>query len=94
MVHVVDKNRKAVLVDKGNGTTASAKNATHLQGDVVVKLYNDNLREGIDVTVKAVAVIVTKVYEDRTILTNQYVAKNKNAVKKAVVKETQVPLMR
>jgi hypothetical protein len=94
MVHVVDKNKKAVLVDKGNGTTASAKNATHLQGDVVVKLYNDNLREGIDVTVKAVAVIVTKVYEDRTILTNQYVAKNKNAVKKAIVKETQVPLMR
>jgi hypothetical protein len=94
MVHVVDKSKKAILVDKGNGTVASAKNATHLQGDVIIKLYNDNLREGIDVTVKAVAVLVNKTYEDRTTLTNQYVAKNKNAVKKAIVKETQVPVFK
>jgi hypothetical protein len=90
-ISVAEKGKKAVTLDKGNGTVASAKNNTQLQGEVSVKLYNDNLREGIDVAVKAVAVQVTKTYEDHTTVTNKYVPKNKNATKKAIVVERKVP---
>ncbi len=87
-----DLNNKKSRIDAGNGVSASAKNTTNLQGEVSVMLLNDNLREGIDVTIRAVAVQVVRQYEDKTVVKNEYVPKNKHAVKKAIIKEIKYPV--
>jgi hypothetical protein len=87
-----DYNRKKTTIDTGNGTLASAKNTTQLQGTISCKLFNDNLREGIDVTLKAIAVQVRRTYEDRTTLTPQYTPKHKNAARRMTLKAVKVPV--
>ncbi len=84
-------NGKAAKIDSGNGTTASSKNTTNLQGDITIKLKNDNIREGINVSVKAVAIVLNKTYEDQTVVEKKWIQKGKNAVKKPIIKELRVP---
>lgn len=91
-IFVKNENKK-LKIDAGNGTTASAKNTTNLQGEVSVMLLNDNLRDGIDVAVRAVAIQVTSIYEDKTTLKNEYTPKNKNATKKAIIKNSRIPVL-
>ncbi len=93
-IFVKDLNNKKVKIDAGNGTSASAKNTSNLQGEVSFMLENDNLRDGIDATVRAVAVQVVRVYEDKTTVKNEYVPKNKRAVKKAIIKEIKYPFVK
>ncbi len=93
-VFVKDLSNKKVKIDAGNGTAASAKNTSNLQGEVSFMLENDNLRDGIDATVRAVAVQVIRVYEDKTTVKNEYVPKNKRAVKKAIIKEIKYPFVK
>ena len=87
----VHKGKKTPL-GGGNGTLASAKNTTVLQGTVSCKLFNDNLRDGIDVCLKAIAVQVRRTYEDRTVLTPQYTPKHKNASKKMTLTARKIPV--
>ncbi|MEY4927185.1 MAG: hypothetical protein RI894_1621 [Bacteroidota bacterium] len=89
-----DLTNKKSRIDAGNGVSASAKNTTNLQGEVSMMLLNDNLREGIDVTVRAVAVQVVRQYEDKTVVKNEYIPRNKHAVKKAIIKEVKYPMAR
>lgn len=53
------------ILDFGNGIAASGRNTNLLQGGFRLHMHNDNFREGIDVTVKVIAVQVRKTWEDQ-----------------------------
>lgn len=74
------------VFDSGNGIEAYGRNTKLLRGDFVLELYNDNIMEEIDVTVKVVAITIRKTWEDQKYTVQkkepQYVTLNK---KKMVV---------
>ncbi|MEX1001820.1 MAG: hypothetical protein WDZ35_06885 [Crocinitomicaceae bacterium] len=51
--------------DFGNGTSASGRNTNLLQGGFTIQLFNDNFRDGIDVTVKLACVQIRKTWKDK-----------------------------
>jgi hypothetical protein len=57
-------NGQTLTFDSGDGITASGRNAKYLNGGFTIKLVNDNLRNGIDVTVKVVVMREKKTWED------------------------------
>ncbi len=48
----------------GNGISSSGRNTNLLQGGYTVELYNDNLKDGINVGVKIIVAQVHKVWKD------------------------------
>jgi len=52
------------IIESGNGIAATGLNTQKTQGIFTIKLYNDNLRQGIDVNVKVLATIINKTWED------------------------------
>ena len=67
--------------DSGNGISASGRNTKLTQGGFTINLYNDNLKDGINVTVKVVAVQLRKKWHDveyqKMITKPNYVTLNK-----------------
>jgi len=55
-------NSKGVSLDQGNSIVAFRRMEKPLQGDYVLRLENDNLVDGINVSVKIVAVTLNKTY--------------------------------
>ncbi len=53
------------VFDSGNGIAASARHSDILQGGFTIQLYNDNVMEGIDVTVKVAVVSIRKTWCDK-----------------------------
>lgn len=58
------QNGVNITFDFGNGVSAYGRNTNLLQGGFTIQLFNDNFREGIDVTVKLVCVQIRKTWED------------------------------
>jgi hypothetical protein len=75
--------------DFGNGISASGRNTNLLQGGFTLQLFNDNFRDGIDVTAKLACVQIRKTWKDKQykeqVIKPNYVTLNK---KKMVVKTT------
>lgn len=67
--------------DFGNGISASGRNTNLLQGGFTIQLFNDNFRDGIDVTVKLACVQIRKTWEDKQyteqVVKPRYVTLNK-----------------
>jgi len=77
--------------DFGNGIAASGRNTNLLQGGFTIQLFNDNFRDGIDVTVKLACVQISKTWEDKQykeqVVKPRYVTLNK---KKMVVNTSKI----
>lgn len=77
--------------DFGNGISASGRNTSLLQGGFTIQLYNDNIKDGIDVNVKIVCIQIRKTWEDikytEQKITPVYVTLNKTRM---VVNKTQI----
>ncbi|WP_192822790.1 hypothetical protein [Rufibacter sp. LB8] len=58
------RDRQEVVIDQGNVVSASGRNEKVRQGAFSVHLFNDNFREGIDVSLKMVVVQVSKTWQD------------------------------
>lgn len=58
------QNGQEITFDHGNVVTASGRNEKVKQGSFSIQLFNDNFRDGIDVTLKMIAMQVTKIWED------------------------------
>jgi hypothetical protein len=58
------QNGQEITIDYGNVVAASARNEKIRQGGFNIELYNDNVREGIDVTVKMLVMQVSKTWKD------------------------------
>lgn len=86
-------NLQYTVYDKGKGVAGYRKftDKNLLQGTYFVCLYNDNDFQGIDATVKVIAIVETKLYEDkeydRMKITPKYVTLNK---RRMVVNTTQI----
>jgi hypothetical protein len=69
------------IFDYGNGIAASGRHTNLLQGGFTIQLFNDNFRDGIDVTVNLVCVQVRKTWEDKQhteqVVKPRYVTLNK-----------------
>lgn len=57
-------NGQEITIDYGNVTSASGRNDKVRQGSFSVELYNDNIREGIDVTLKVVVFRIRKIWQN------------------------------
>lgn len=79
--------------DFGNGIAASGRNDNLLQGGFTIQLYNDNFKDGIDVTVKVIAVQLTKQWEDKQYteqkITSRY---EKKIFQDPIILTTKVPI--
>lgn len=53
------------VFDLGNGIAASGRHTDILQGGFTIQLYNDNVMEGIDVSVRVVAISIRKTWRDK-----------------------------
>lgn len=62
------------VVDQGNGPSAYARHTSCVQGEIVFRLENDNLVESLDVSVRVMAVAVTKTYRTENYTEEQAVA--------------------
>ena len=86
-------NIQYTIFDKGKGVAGYRKftNKNLCQGTYFVCLYNDNDFQGIDATVKVIAIVETKTYEDkeydRMKVTPKYVTLNK---RRMVVNTSQI----
>jgi len=58
------KNNQFYTLDSGDGVSASGRNTKFTQGRFTIDLYNDNFKDGINVTVKVVAVQLRKKWHD------------------------------
>ncbi len=58
------KNGQTYMFDFGDGISASGRNTKLLQGGFTIELYNDNFKDGINVTVKIIAVQIRKTWRD------------------------------
>jgi hypothetical protein len=58
------KNEQTYTFDSGDGISASGRNTKLTQGGFTIVLYNDNFKDGINVTVKVVAVQLRKTWQD------------------------------
>jgi len=52
--------------DQGNGIMSKGRHTSPLQGEFYIGLQNDNIRNGIDVNLKVIAIQVTKYFENNT----------------------------
>lgn len=57
-------NGQVTTLERGNSVAATGRVTEHKQGAFTLKLENDNMMDGINVDVKIVAIMVTKVYEN------------------------------
>lgn len=75
----------------GNGTSSFGRNTELLQGGFTIELYNDNIREGIDVNLKVVVAQISKKWKDKEVLEEkeepQYVTLNKTRMN---IEETKI----
>ncbi len=55
---------REVVIDHGNVISGSGSNQFLKQGSFYVELYNDNVRDGIDVSLKMIVMQVTKTWAD------------------------------
>ena len=55
---------QAITIDEGNVISASGRNERITQGSFNIELYNDNLMQGLNVTIKMVAMQVSKTWAD------------------------------
>lgn len=62
---ITTQNGVRKVFDSGNGIAASGRHTNLRQGGFTIQLFNDNIMEGIDVTVKVVAVTIRKTWRDR-----------------------------
>lgn len=58
------KDGQTYMFDSGDGISASGRNTNLLQGGFTIELYNDNFKDGINVTVKVIAVQLRKTWHD------------------------------
>ncbi len=58
-------NGQNTTLQYGNSVAASGRVTQYKQGGYTLRLENDNVMDGINVDVKVVAIVVTKVYKDR-----------------------------
>jgi hypothetical protein len=58
------QNGQPLTIDYGNVISSSGRNTKILQGAFSIELYNDNFKDGIDVTIKMIVVQVSKTWED------------------------------
>jgi hypothetical protein len=88
------QNGQPTVFDSGNGISGIGRNDNFLQGGFTIELYNDNIRDGIDVTVKVIAVQLAKVWEDK-----QYTEQNvtprleKKIFNEPIITTTKVPMI-
>ncbi len=59
------QNGQQFTFDSGDGVAANGRNEKLLQGTFTIRLYNDNVWNDINVTVKVIAVQVSKTWEDK-----------------------------
>lgn len=57
-------NDKGEQIDSGNSITAYRRMETPLQGDFTLQLFNDNMIDGINVSVKVLAIQVTRSWRE------------------------------
>lgn len=55
-------NGETYLLGQGNSVISSGRNDTYLQGNIGIRLVNDNFVEGFPVHVKLAAITITKTY--------------------------------
>jgi len=88
---IAAQNGVNTTFDFGNGISASGRNTNLLQGGFTIQLYNDNFREGIDVTVKLACVQIQKTWKDKQyteqVINPRYVTLNK---KKMIVNTSEI----
>lgn len=58
------QNGQEITIDYGNVVSAAGRNDKIKQGSFSVELYNDNFRDGIDVSLKMVVMQVKKTWKD------------------------------
>ena len=86
-------NEQNSTLEFGNSVAASGRITDHKQGGYSFRLENDNIMDGINVDVKIVAIIVTKIYknEDYTVQETEPI-KEKQIVKIPKVTVSKVPV--
>jgi hypothetical protein len=58
------QNGQFQTIDYGNVVSASGRNDRIRQGQVLIELYNDNFKDGIDVNLKVIVLQVNKTWDD------------------------------
>jgi hypothetical protein len=85
------QNGVSYIFESGNGISASGRNTNLLRGNFTIQLFNDNFRDGIDVTVKLACVQLRKTWEDKQyseqVVEPRYLTLNK---KKMVVNTSEI----
>jgi len=70
------------ILDSGNGISAYGRNTKILQGGYSIQLYNDNVMDGINVTVKVACIQIHKTWTDKKysdqVIKPRYVKLDKN----------------
>ena len=86
-------NGQNSTLEFGNSVAASGRITEHKQGSYSFRLENDNIMDGINVDVKIVAIIVTKIYknEDYTVQETEPI-KEKQILKIPKVAVSKVPV--
>jgi len=89
------QNGQNIIYDYGNVITASGRNDKITQGSFSVELYNDNFREGIDVTLKMIVMQLTKTWRDTQYTEQKIVPRyEKKIFSEPVIKTLKIPINR
>lgn len=88
------KDGQVFTFDSGNGIAANGRNEKILQGSFTIQLYNDNVWNDINVTVKVIAIQVSKKWEDRVFTEQKITPKyEKKIFTEPIVKTYKVPVL-
>lgn len=80
--------------DSGNGIAGSGRNDKLLQGGFQIRLYNDNVWNDINVTVKVIAVQVSKTWQDKQYTEQKIIPRyEKKIFTEPSVRTYQVPML-
>ena len=58
------QNGKEIIIDYGNVISASGRNDKITQGSFSVQLFNDNFKDGIDISLKMIVMQIQKTWRD------------------------------
>lgn len=82
------------LLSKGNSVAGFGRVDNHTQGSFAIKLENDNYVEGINVNVKVIAVLETRVYRDEYYTELREIpVSEKTMVRRPIISKVKVPVM-
>ncbi|MCB0571865.1 MAG: hypothetical protein KDC66_18990 [Phaeodactylibacter sp.] len=89
-----EQNGAYELLNKGNSVVGYGRVDNYTQGRYAIKLENDNYVEGINVNVKVIAVVESRVYKDEyhTEL-KEMPLREKTVVRKPILKRVRIPVL-